>query len=226
MIKMIVWDLDDTLLDTSSDLNPRAVENIFQSWKKLKPELSREIFYQRRQELLPYHSNRKLFQLMSGELQMPDPAAASELAIQYFYYPQIDHDIFLLPGARENLEYAQKKNYIQLMLTAGDSRVQNTKVDKLNIRHFFQEIHIADKNVNNEKNVFFSRFAEAHRLHPSEIISIGNRRQSEIRHAKIAGCKTCLFNYGEHIHDPIEVPADIPDFQVEEHSVLMVTCQL
>lgn len=226
MIKLIVWDLDDTLLNTSNDIVPHTLKRIVEDWQKLSKTFSQDVFHHRREELLPTLSNRDIFKKLSEEFNFPNPSAAYQMAYNHFYHPILDHDFHLLPGAIENLEALKKKGYIQILLTAGDEIVQLKKVEILKIQGLFAKVFVADKSKNNEKDSFFKNFAQMYNLEPKEILSIGNRRQSEIRHAKLAGCRTCLFLFGEHIYEPIEIPADQPDFQVLEHSELIEVCKL
>lgn len=226
MTKLLIWDLDDTLLDTTKDIVPQALIAILRDWKRLKPDFSESRFHQRREELLPSLSNREIFKKLAQEFQFSNPQAAFEMAVDHFYHPRLNYPYSLLPGALENLKALQKKNYQQVLLTAGDETVQLKKIDGVGIRDYFSKIFVADINKTGEKDSFFSHFPKSFNVRPEEILSIGNRRHSEIRHAKQVGCKTCLFQYGEHADEPIEIPADQPDFQVISHQELIATCKL
>lgn len=226
MIKLIIWDLDDTLLDTTKDIVPAALKDILQEWKKLDPQLSEKKFHERREQLLPFHSNREIFKILVSEFSFKDSQKALDIAIDFFYFPRLNHPFDLLPGALDNLKTLRQKKYQQILLTAGDEKVQMKKVEGVGIRDYFSNIFVADKNKNSEKDAFFSKFPGIFSVQTQEILSIGNRRQSEIRHAKLAGCHTCLFHYGEHVHEPIEVEADKPDFQVTEHKDVIRICKL
>lgn len=222
-MKLIIWDLDDTLLDTTKDIVPNALQAILQAWKQLNPSLSESFFYQRRQELLPTLSNRDIFKQLSQEIYFSDQTQALRVAIDHFYHPRLNYPFHLLPGALDNLRSLQKKNYRQVLLTAGNESVQMKKVNAVGIRDYFTKIFIADAQ---EKDIFFSRFSNEFNLPPQEILSIGNRRHSEIRYAKQVGCATCLFKYGEHAHEPIELSADQPDYEVTSHQELIAACKL
>lgn len=168
-IKIIVFDLDDTLLDTTNILIPIA----------RTPEFEKRI-----REPLP-----------------------------------------LLEGALENLEYLKNK-YTLALLTQGRIDAQMQKVQSLGIGHYFQEQFFADPLQHHTKGAFFSQIIETFQVKPNEVLSIGNRRATDIREAKKVGAQTCLFMYGEHLQEPAEVPEDIPDFQVQSHAELIDVCQL
>lgn len=167
--KLIVFDLDDTLLDTTELLIPIARTPAFE---------------ERIKEPLP-----------------------------------------LMPGALENLEYLKGK-YILTLLTQGRLDAQMQKVKSLGIGHYFQEQYFADPTQNQPKGVFFSEVIKSFKMNPAEVLSIGNRRTTDIREAKKVGAKTCLFKYGEHQNESIEVPEDVPDFEIHSHKELISKCHL
>jgi putative hydrolase of the HAD superfamily len=168
-IELIVFDLDDTLLDTSEILIPIAHTQAFED-----------------------------------RIRQPLP---------------------LIPGARENLEYL-KDRYQLALLTQGRLDAQMQKVKSLGIGHYFKEQYFADPNQQRPKSVLFAEIIKDFKLHPLSVLSIGNRRSTDIREAKKVGARTCLFRYGEHQNEEAEVPEDIPDYEIHSHKELISTCQL
>lgn len=131
----------------------------------------------------------------------------------------------LMPGALENLTDL-KKRYSLALLTQGRVEAQTQKVKSLRIETYFQQIYFADPLQQRPKSYYFHQMLRDHRVNPSEVLSIGNRRSTDIREAKKVGMKTCLFKYGEHMSEPIECPEDIPDMEVSSHKELIQKCQL
>jgi putative hydrolase of the HAD superfamily len=168
-IKLIVFDLDDTLLDTMRLLIPIARTPAFE--KRIR-------------EPLP-----------------------------------------LMPGALENLQTLQKK-YDLALLTQGRIEAQMQKVKSIGIAHFFKEQLFADPSQQHTKQQFFAQLLRDFKLAPTEMLSVGNRRSTDIREAKKLGAQTCLFNYGEHMSEKPECPEDIPDFEIQSHIELIPTCKL
>lgn len=167
-IRLVVFDLDDTLLDTTSLLIPIANT----------PEFEKKI-----REPLP-----------------------------------------LMPGALENLQlFSQKFNLC--LLTQGRTEAQKQKVESLGIAHFFSAMYFADPRKNESKGSFFQQIWQKSNLPAEKIMSIGNRRSTDIREAKKWGMSTCLFHYGEHDNETIQVPEDVPNFTVKNHSELSALCQ-
>lgn len=168
-IKVIVFDLDDTLLDTSRLLIPIA---------------KTPAFFERIKQSLP-----------------------------------------LMENARQNLDQL-KKSYRLALLTYGHVDSQKQKVKSLGIEKDFEKFYFADPTKAETKLQYFKTIAADFAIQPSELLSIGNRRSTDVRDAKIMGCQTCLFHYGEHFDEKILVPEDQPDFTVTQHHELIKACRL
>ena len=168
-LKAVVFDLDDTLLDTTRILVPIAKT----------PE-----FHKRIREPLP-----------------------------------------LIEGAKENLKYLSSK-YDLYLLTMGDIENQKAKIKSLNIQSYFRSIYIANPQIKETKYIKFQQLIVENKYKPSEFISIGNRRSTDIRDAKKSGGLTCLFKYGEHLDELAECSEDIPDYEIQHHNELLKVCSL
>jgi len=167
--RLIIFDLDDTLLDTSG-------------W--LIPVVNTKTFSERLEQQLP-----------------------------------------LLDGAREALEYLHKKYFLALV-TIGNPALQQKKLEQLSISRFFKSIRLVDAAKGETKKQAFEEIASNQQIPPGEILSIGNRRSTDIRPAKQLGMKTCLFVYGEHQNELAEGSEDIPDFLVHSYHDLIEKCGL
>ena len=168
-IKLIVFDLDDTLLDTTRLLIPIARTQAFED-----------------------------------RIMQPLP---------------------LMTGAQENLDYLRDK-YDMVLLTQGRPDAQQKKIKSLGIGNYFKKQYFADPSVNETKAQYFQKILDDSGLPAENIISIGNRRYTDIREAKKLGMNTCLFHYGEHADEKVSQNEDVPDFTVINHKELIPKCQL
>ncbi len=166
---MIVFDLDDTLLDTSGLLIPIADEKS--------------------------------------------------------YLDRISNPLPLMEGAKENLDYLSTR-YTLLLLSFGQTKIQKQKIDSLGIKEKFNKIFIADQSKGESKQLYFKKIFLEFNLNKNEYLSIGNRRSTDIRMAKKESALTCLFEYGEHTNEKIEIPEDQPDFTIQHHHQLIKICKL
>jgi len=167
-IRYIIFDLDDTLLDTSQLLIPiRQTEHFF------------------------------------DRIQQPLP---------------------LMPGASENLQYLSSK-YNLYLLTQGQRQIQEQKITSLQIRQYFKSVDIVD-GPDQTKTDYFAIFCEKLKCRPNEVLSVGNRRSTDIGPAKNQGFWTCWFAYGEHLTEPIQSPNEKPDFIIHDHFEMIIKCRL
>jgi putative hydrolase of the HAD superfamily len=168
-IKVIAFDLDDTLLDTTSLLLPVA----------RLPE-----FFQRISRPLPW---------MDGALA---------------------------------LLTTLKTKYRLALVTQGDPQVQKQKVLSLEAAPHFEHIYYVDLAKAETKKTYFEKILKDFKVSADELLSVGNRRSTDIKWAKKMGAQTCLFNYGEHRFEIASHDDEIPDFQIEKLGELVGTCKL
>jgi FMN phosphatase YigB (HAD superfamily) len=168
-LKHLIFDLDDTLLDTT-------------------------------QLLIPYRDSP----LFLKKIQEPLP---------------------LMEGALDNLKSLQKK-YTLHLLTQGRPPLQEKKIQSLSISSFFKTITIVNPFLEETKKDFFQKFCSLHYCQPQEVMSIGNRKSTDLGPAKECGFTTCWFAYGEHLNEPITQECEKPDFIIYHHFEMIKECQL
>lgn len=233
MIKVIVLDLDDTLLDTSGLLIPGACLKIYNHLKSMGFSNSFESFETSRKSFVKQSSHKEFFKKFVAENTQAlrlNSNTADELLKQitnYFYDPEIPENIHLLEGATENLNYFQKK-YKLALVTSGIEKTQKLKVAKLNLNSFIpieNQFYISGEMLKTKKQAF-QILIEKEKIKATELLSIGNRLSQEIRMCKELGGHTCYFQYGEHAEDTPKDQFEIPDFTVKTHHEIIATCRL
>ena len=143
-----------------------------------------------------------------------------------YFIERLSLKLPLLPGAEDNLNYLKTK-YTLHLLTQGRPELQQMKIESLGIAHLFTAICIIDPQKNEQKSDFFSRFLQHQpQVNPQSVLSIGNRKSTDLGPAKRQGFRTCWFAYGEHQNEPVQSPEEIPDFIVTHHFEMIKVCQL
>ena len=127
------------------------------------------------------------------------------------FLSRISEPLPLMPGAWENLQYLKSK-YRLYLLTQGQKELQKIKIKSLGIESLFHSIDIMDPHLNQTKRQYFESFTERFGALAQEVMSIGNRRSTDIGPAKEMGFVTCWFAYGEHQDEEIKNPNEKTNF--------------
>lgn len=225
MIQVIVFDLDDTLLDTSGLIVPPALQKIHSLWVSMGHSLDFNSFLELRNVYLKSHSNSAVFEKILAEFPTQNNDIAFAEAENFFYEPEIPKQLPLIEGALPLLKQLSPKYHLAL-LTSGEEPTQRQKVESLNVKSFFKDIFITYQPTNYKKRPFFEQLIETHKIQPNQLLSVGNRKTSEIREAKLLGCQTCWFAFGEHIDELEQIPADKPDYTIYKLQDILTTCHL
>lgn len=225
MIKVIAFDLDDTLLDTSGLLAPAATREAFDTLIKAGLKLSAEECEKLRIEWIKEISHRDVFEKLALHHGTADTRVAAEMATQLFYEPRLPESLPLLTGAKENLDYL-KKRYSLYLVTAGTEDAQLRKVKALGIADYFKEIFVVNSLKKNRKKDVFLEIIQKNRIKPSELLCIGNSLTSEIRDAIEIQAVSCYFEFGEDRGRLATDPQLQPTYHIKTHAELIKTCQL
>lgn len=230
-MKSIIFDLDDTLLDTSGFLIPAAAREACQAMIDAGLNCDLETCLQTRTAILRSNPRSQVYRELAEKIgvrpatypqaYVNDVAFAGHKA---FHIRNVEENIKLRDGATELLRSLQNK-YRLILVTAGDPATQKRKIDLLNIAHFFSQIEIVDV-LTQTKQQAFKKLQEVYGGTPFEYLSVGNRVDSDIAPAKRLGWKTCWVRYGEHIHMTPETADETADFEVEELKDLPQACSL
>ncbi|MNJ93233.1 putative HAD-hydrolase YfnB [compost metagenome] len=224
-IKVIAFDLDDTLLDTSALLVPLASQRACEAMIAAGVNCTLEQCMKDRHSLASSQSHTEIFTSIANRYGTNQNGKAIHDALEQFYNPEIPMALPLLAGAIENLQELKRK-YKLYLVTMGVPDAQKRKVMALNIEQLFNGIYILNGFIGEKKEDAFKDIIEREKIQPHQLLSIGNRLSSEIRDAKRCGSRTCYFAHGEHVGEIPQFPEDNPDFTIANHKELIPTCAL
>ncbi len=225
MIKAIAFDLDDTLLDTSGLLAPKATREAFEILIKAGLKLSHDECERLRIEWIKEISHRDVFEKLALHHGSEDTRIAAEVATQLFYEPNLPEKLPLLEGARANIDYL-KKRYSMFLVTAGTEDAQLRKAKALGVENDFKEIFVVNSLMKKRKKDAFLNIIAKSKIQPEQLFCIGNSLTSEIRDAIEIKAISCHFEFGEDRGRPAIDPLLRPTFHIKQHSELIKTCQL
>ena len=191
MYKSIVFDLDDTLLDTRAQLVPPALKEALNALEE--KGLS-----------IPFDEAHHAFEvgyfpwpkLIEAFAETHDHVLPTEdyvdLFVKKFYERDVLEDIFLHSDVVTLLDQLKSANHLLLLLTAGSTKTQTQKIKKLNLQTWFSTMSIADPNKGESKTQKLKQLLEQHQLTPQETLVVGDRYESEIMAAIELGCPSAL----------------------------------
>lgn len=224
MIKAIAIDLDDTLLDTSGLLAPKATEDAFTCLIQNGLQLNLAQCEQRRIELIKSISHREVFEILAHQHGNEKTLEILPDVIKLFYDPAIPEKLPLMDGARENLDYLKSKYHLYLV-TAGTEAAQIKKAEALGVINDFKKIFVVNSLLKKRKKDSFLEIMQSEQIQPSELLCIGNSISSEMTDALSLGAIACYFEFGEDRGDINKLPHK-PQYRIKHHKELIPTCQL
>lgn len=216
MIKAVLLDLDDTILDfhkaehralsnTLMQLGVTADEEMLEHYSAVNRrhwELLEEGKITRKQLLV------QRFEVFFEEIGLD----ASAQVAKAIYEKELGTGHFFLPGAKELLEQLRGV-YALYLMSNGTARVQRGRIESAGIAPYFQKIFISEKiGYNKPRREFFECcFKEMPPYAKEEMIIIGDSLTSDILGGINAGIHTCWFHPKQE-----QVRTDIlPEYEVK-----------
>lgn len=199
MIRFVLLDLDDTILD----FHRAEAEAVSKTFLRLGIEPSEEIV-RRYSEVNASHWRM----LERGEITRPQVLTGrfrqlfSEIGAdcdpeqtQQIYEAYLSQGHYFIPGAEQLLEDLYG-NYLLYLVSNGNAAVQEGRLKSAGISYYFEEIFISELiGADKPSKTYFDRcFARIPDFDPRKAILIGDSPTSDILGGINAGVKTCWFN--------------------------------
>jgi len=165
-MKLLIFDLDNTLFDTYGQLGVRVIDDIVRRMKKagLTPIQENEI--RRRYSFTS-------FRVIAKELRLS--SELSDIGMEAYTDMDLSHitpfpDINVIKGLK------QKK----VLVTSGSRDVQLKKVKILKMKDLFDEVIVDEANSLENKQRIFAELVQKYEVKPEEVLVIGDNNESEI----------------------------------------------
>jgi putative hydrolase of the HAD superfamily len=185
MIKLLIFDLDNTLFDTHGQLGIRVLDQMVERMKKAGLTKEQEDIIRER-----YHMTG--FRILASQLGLSDKIR--NIGIETYKKMDLAH---IKPFDDVNVvsEFGQKK----VLVTSGINHIQLKKVEILKIGELFDEIIVDEASSFKNKQDIFEMVMEKHFLKPKEIMVIGDNPESEIAAANALGMVSVQILRKSHI---------------------------
>lgn len=227
MTKAIIFDLDDTLMDTTGQVTEKGQLRAIKAMVKAGLPLSYKRAVRYRNKLIRkkgVHAHH--IPLMVKNL-VKNPAEAKRLLYMGLkaHHTTPIKNIKPLPGTIKLLEGLRKKGCRLYIVSHGLKKTQMKKIKKLKIGKYFDRIFIDDSHDESFKEEFFEHIIkdeiENNKLKPEDIISVGNRIDSEIMLSNKLGLTTVLMVHGRYSKLKPRNKWEKPDFSIRKISDLL-----
>jgi putative hydrolase of the HAD superfamily len=185
MIKLLIFDLDNTLFDTYGQLGVKVLDEMIYRMRKAGLKKQDE-------QVIRQKYSFTGFRVLAKELKLSEKLKKIGMSV----YEQMDlSGITPFPdiGVLNSLE--QKK----ALVTSGTQKVQMSKIKILGIKHLFDEIIVDESNsVDGRKNIFYDLVVK-HNAKPTQVIIIGDNPEIELAAGKNLGMITVQIARRENI---------------------------
>ena len=208
MIKLaFLFDLDDTLIQTSQILIPRAFEDLSEFIEnQYGLHFSGGDLRKRKRRLDVQRVRSDFFKDLSAEIGQlldggptGDEIAESLKSHIYERKPKAG-DVRLFDGVFEFLSDLKQEGHNLHLVTAGDPGTQRLKIELSGLSSLFiDSIEIIDHKKEDEQKIdVFRRILENSGYHPSQTVVVGDRYSNEISAGLELGLQTWWICSGEH----------------------------
>ncbi len=210
--KHIFFDLDDTLWDSHRNTT-ETLQEIFGSHKldatfgfDLHPFV--ESFHTINYELWDMYSAGMITQKELRESRFPKvfrllgipDATPVTTQLQEAYMKACPRKPYLMPHARETLDYLHSK-YVLHILTNGFDDVQFIKLESAGIRSYFQEVFTSLRAGAHKPNrIIFDYACQYTQAQTADCLMIGDNLLADIAGAQNAGMDHVFYNHGQMPH--------------------------
>lgn len=226
-LKHLVFDLDDTLIDTTGLIIPIAVRETAASMiaAGLKTQVEdvvafRETFFRRDPRADFILETTKKFGVSTTE------SAVIE-AGQRTFYNSDERRLKLLSGSKHSreamhfIEKAKAKFHIHIV-TSGEPATQLRKIQWADLHGVSESVHCVSAHRAGAKREAFEAVMRQTLDAPATHLSVGNRLDIDIAEARALGWQTCWFRHGEYQYMIPKDRTEIADLTVTNWQELHV----
>ncbi|NJE00128.1 TIGR02253 family HAD-type hydrolase [Thermococcus sp. LS1] len=215
MIRVVFFDLDDTLVDTSK-LAEMARKNAIENMVRHGLPVDFETAYHELLELITeYGSNfGRHFDYLLRRLDLPNNPKWIAAGVIAYHNTKFAY-LKSVKGARKVLLELKKDGFGLGVITDGDPIKQWEKILRLELDEYFDEVFISDYlGVKKPHRKIFEKALRKFNVEPHEALMVGDRLYSDIYGAKQVGMKTVWFKYGKYANRELDY-LEYADFTIK-----------
>lgn len=217
----VIFDLDDTLINTTQQLIPIAMEILKDVLISYEISISTDELIQLRKEF--YERNpRESFNrhLVNTFFHLDAHSEVLKKLHEAFYNIPLPEKIELTPYAEDVIQDLNQKLHL---VTSGSYLTQQKKIKSSHLDQYFKDWHCASDEKSLSKKDIFSKLAE--NIDKRKILVIGNRIDNEIKAANTLNIDSCWFCFGEYKNlKPLD-DTEIPTYTIDSLQQVLEICR-
>ncbi len=216
-IKAIIFDLDDTLFDQTSQITPKALHSVAHALAARALDSESALSKKLLEHNTPHFVHKLNSLLDSYTLDEDTRKEMFTTGWKAYTNSEFLQEISPYPDVESTLR-ALKPNYQLILITTGNANYQEEKVKGLGLASYFDLI-LCDESADKEEKILFvlKQFC----LKPREVISVGDRIDSEIKAANKLGLITVRFLRGKYSILQPKHHYEHPDYEIKSLSELL-----
>lgn len=222
-VKVIVFDLDDTLFDTLGQLVKPATKETCQAMISAGLNASLDDCIQQRNEIFKNNPRDNIYRLLVNHFGTNDNENTDSIVtagFEAFHNRKVEEEITPFEHTHQTLQ-SLKANYPLFLVTLGNPPTQQKKVKRLGLEEFFEKIFYVDVAQSHSKKEAFQTIMNQYDLTPDSFLCIGNRIDTELKDGKTLGMQTILMKHGEYLHLESQCLEEVPDAEIENVETLL-----
>jgi len=216
-LEAVVFDLDDTLFDTYGLLVKTAARQAVEAMVRAGLPLTVNAALELREKLFQQNPRANVYEAMLKELYLTDHEAQkiAQAGLDAFHNREVEKHIVPFPSTLATLA-SLRERYRVFCVTVGNPGTQKQKINLLKLQNSFDKIWYVDVKNGHSKSKAYKELLKEYSLEPSQVLSVGNRIDSEIKDSKELGMLTCLVLHGEYLHLKPSSPFEVSDFEIQD----------
>jgi putative hydrolase of the HAD superfamily len=185
MIKLLIFDLDNTLFDTYGQLGIKVLDKMIKRMRRAGLTVKQE-------KVLREKYIFTGFRILANELRLSDKVKKIGMSV----YEEMD-----LSGIKpfDDIDVIGSLEQKKALVTSGTKEVQMNKIRILDIGHLFDDVVVDETNNLEGRKRIFSELAKHYRLKPEQVLVIGDNPEIELAAGKSLGMITVQIRRREHV---------------------------
>lgn len=222
--KALIFDLDDTIYNTTQNLTHPAFSESFKVMIQLGLQTDIETcFFERKNTLIQYSRDTFFEYLMDKYSVKGSEEDCLKSGIDTFQNTALQTQMSMETEDLKTLRLLSSK-YPLFLVTSGNRKTQLHKINQLRISPYFKSMFFVDPR--KRKRDSFFKILKTLEQPPQNVLSIGNRLDMEISDSKALGLKTCHMLRGEYSHIVPNTSFEVPDYTILKISEITNICQI